>query len=124
MAGKSATTALYVALGFLALDVSPAAMPPGLRALHAWLDIRGDRAAFSPVAHSTQSDENAEKQRVVKGGGPKREAIPSEHSRSLAILGPHKHVAATDHDERRTLASVDERPPAEVAPSVDPRNAT
>jgi hypothetical protein len=29
---------LYVALGFLGLDVPPAAMPPGLRALHAWLD--------------------------------------------------------------------------------------
>ena len=29
---------LYIALGFLGLDVAPAAMPPGLRALHAWLD--------------------------------------------------------------------------------------
>jgi len=29
---------LYVALGFLGLDVPPAAMPPELRALHAWLD--------------------------------------------------------------------------------------
>ena len=29
---------LYVALGFLGLDVPPAAMPPELRTLHAWLD--------------------------------------------------------------------------------------
>ena len=29
---------LYVALGFLGLDVAPEAMPSGLRALHAWLD--------------------------------------------------------------------------------------
>jgi hypothetical protein len=29
---------LYVALGFLGLDVPPVAMPPELRALHAWLD--------------------------------------------------------------------------------------
>jgi len=29
---------LYVALGFLGLDVPPPAMPPELRALHAWLD--------------------------------------------------------------------------------------
>jgi hypothetical protein len=29
---------LYVALGFLGLDVAPSAMPPELRALHAWLD--------------------------------------------------------------------------------------
>ena len=29
---------LYVALGFLALDVPSTAMPSGLRALHAWLD--------------------------------------------------------------------------------------
>jgi hypothetical protein len=30
---------LYVALGFLGLDLPPASQPPGLRALHAWLDI-------------------------------------------------------------------------------------
>jgi hypothetical protein len=29
---------LYVALGFLGLDVPPATMLPGLRALHDWLD--------------------------------------------------------------------------------------
>jgi len=29
---------LYVALGFLGLDVPPATMPPELRTLHAWLD--------------------------------------------------------------------------------------
>jgi hypothetical protein len=29
---------LYIALGFLALDVAPAEMPPELRALHDWLD--------------------------------------------------------------------------------------
>jgi hypothetical protein len=29
---------LYVALGFLGLDVPPVAMPPELRTLHAWLD--------------------------------------------------------------------------------------
>jgi hypothetical protein len=29
---------LYVALGFLGLDVPPAAVPPELRTLHAWLD--------------------------------------------------------------------------------------
>ena len=29
---------LYVALGFLGLDVPPAVQPSGLRALHAWLD--------------------------------------------------------------------------------------
>ena len=29
---------LYVALGFLGLDVAPSVMPPELRALHAWLD--------------------------------------------------------------------------------------
>jgi hypothetical protein len=29
---------LYVALGFLGLDIPPAAMPAELRALHAWLD--------------------------------------------------------------------------------------
>jgi hypothetical protein len=29
---------LYVALAFLGLDMPPAAMPPELRALHAWLD--------------------------------------------------------------------------------------
>ena len=29
---------LYVALGFLGLDVTPAAQPSGLRALHTWLD--------------------------------------------------------------------------------------
>jgi hypothetical protein len=29
---------LYVALAFLGLDVPPAAMPSGLRALHDWLD--------------------------------------------------------------------------------------
>jgi hypothetical protein len=29
---------LYTALGFLGLDVPPSAMPPELRALHAWLD--------------------------------------------------------------------------------------
>jgi hypothetical protein len=29
---------LYVALGFLGLDMPPAAQPSGLRALHAWLD--------------------------------------------------------------------------------------
>ena len=29
---------LYIALGFLGLDVPPAAMPPGLGALHDWLD--------------------------------------------------------------------------------------
>jgi hypothetical protein len=29
---------LYAALGFLGLDVLPAAMPPEQRALHAWLD--------------------------------------------------------------------------------------
>ena len=29
---------LYVALGFLGLDLPPAAQPAGLRALHAWLD--------------------------------------------------------------------------------------
>ena len=29
---------LYVALGFLGLDLPPAAQPSGLRALHAWLD--------------------------------------------------------------------------------------
>jgi hypothetical protein len=29
---------LCIALGFLGLDVPPAAMPSGLRALHAWLD--------------------------------------------------------------------------------------
>ena len=29
---------LYIALGFLGLDVPRAAMPPELRALHAWLD--------------------------------------------------------------------------------------
>ena len=29
---------LYIALGFLGLDLPPAAIPSGLRALHAWLD--------------------------------------------------------------------------------------
>ena len=29
---------LYVALGFLGLDVKAEAMPSGLRALHTWLD--------------------------------------------------------------------------------------
>jgi hypothetical protein len=29
---------LYIALGFLGLDVPPAARPSGLRALHTWLD--------------------------------------------------------------------------------------
>jgi hypothetical protein len=29
---------LYIALGFLGLDVTPDTMPSGLRALHAWLD--------------------------------------------------------------------------------------
>ena len=29
---------LYVALGFVGLDIPPTAMPSGLRALHAWLD--------------------------------------------------------------------------------------
>jgi hypothetical protein len=29
---------LYIALGFLGLDMAPAEMPSGLRALHEWLD--------------------------------------------------------------------------------------
>jgi hypothetical protein len=38
-AERSATRAATLrSLGFLSLDVSPAAMPWGLRALHAWLD--------------------------------------------------------------------------------------
>jgi len=39
---------LYVALGFLGLDMSPTAMPSGLRALHAWLDTWH---GIGPIAH-------------------------------------------------------------------------
>lgn len=41
---------LYIALGFLGLDVPPTAMPPGLQALHDWLDTW---YGFGLIEHGT-----------------------------------------------------------------------
>jgi hypothetical protein len=56
---------LYVALGFLGLDVPSGAMPSGLRGLHAWLDTWHQVGIGVQSPHVTLNTEAAGLRQVV-----------------------------------------------------------